>query len=99
MGLRLLRLSSCCVLVFVCLSGELESQTTTGGLTGVVTDQSYAVIPNVEVHIKEAAEGILQSTRTDQRGVYRFFFVVPARYTLTVRITGFALRTEWLLYS
>jgi len=93
MRLRPLRLLSCSFLVLVSLSNELHAQTTTsGGLTGVVTDQSDAVVLNADVEIKNNAKGTTQSTKTDREGVYRFFFVEPARYTL--KVTHERFRTE-----
>src|SRR5439155_3270619 len=72
-------------------SNELNAQTTTsGGLTGVVTDPSNALVPNAEVEIKDNGKGTIQSTtKTDREGVYRFFFLAPGRYTLTVTHVGF----------
>jgi hypothetical protein len=64
---------------------KLNAQTTTsGGLTGVITDQSSAVVPNADVEIKDSAKGTTYSTKTDPEGVYRFFFLAPGRFTLTV---------------
>jgi hypothetical protein len=78
------------LLLAVSLSSELNSQTTTsGGLTGVITDQSSAVVPSADVEIKDNAKGTTQSTKTDHEGVYRFFFLAPGRYTLTVAHGGF----------
>ena len=71
-------------------SNELNAQTTTsGGLSGVVTDPSNALVPNADVEIKDNAKGTTQSTKTDREGVYRFFFLAPGRYTLTVTHVGF----------
>jgi Carboxypeptidase regulatory-like domain/TonB dependent receptor-like, beta-barrel len=71
-------------------ANKLNAQTTTsGGLTGVVTDPSHAVIPDTGVEIKDEAKGTTQSTKTDREGVYRFFFLAPGRYTLTVTHDGF----------
>ncbi len=66
--------------------------TNSGGLTGVVTDASGAVVPEAVVEIKNTSKGATQSTTTDRGGVYRFFFLAPARYGLTVSHGGF--RTE-----
>ena len=80
------------LLLFLSLSfsNELNAQTTTsGGLTGVVTDPSNALVPKAEVEIKDIAKGTIQSTKTDYEGVYRFFFLAPGRYTLTVTHVGF----------
>jgi Carboxypeptidase regulatory-like domain len=69
---------------------RLNAQTTTsGGLTGVVTDPSQAVVAGAGVEIKDNAKGTSQSTNSDREGVYRFFFLAPGRYTLTVTHTGF----------
>jgi hypothetical protein len=81
------------VLLTISVANEVNAQTTTsGGLTGVVTDPSRAVVPNADIEIKDNAKGTTQSTKTDREGVYQFFFLAPARYTLTVTHDGF--RTE-----
>jgi hypothetical protein len=82
----------CSVAVFtaVLLLGEVNAQTTTSGaLAGVVSDQSHAVVADAQVQIKDAAKGRTQSTKTDNEGVYRFFFLLPGRYTLSVTHAGF----------
>jgi len=77
----------CLLAVF---SNELPAQTTTSGaLTGVVTDASKAVVPAANVEIRDAAKGTVQTAKTDREGVYRFFFLPPGRYALTVFHDGF----------
>jgi hypothetical protein len=68
---------------------SVAQTTTSGGLAGVVIDQSKALVPDAEVEIKDNTKGTTQSTKTDQHGVYRFFFVAPGRYTLIVSHPGF----------
>jgi hypothetical protein len=63
---------------------SLAQTTTSGGLTGVVTDPSHAVVPGADVEIRDTAKGTVQATKTDRDGVYRFFFLAPGRYTLAV---------------
>ena len=64
---------------------RLNAQTaTSGAVTGVVTDQSGAVVPNANVEIRDVNKGTTESTRTDRDGVYRFFFLSPSQYTLIV---------------
>jgi Carboxypeptidase regulatory-like domain len=77
------------VLVMPISSVSIAQTTTSGGLAGVVTDPSNAVVPNAAVEIKDETKGTHQSTKTDREGVYRFFFLAPARYTLTVSLGGF----------
>jgi hypothetical protein len=69
---------------------RLNAQTTTsGGVTGVVTDKSLAALPHADVEIRDVNKGTIESTKTDRDGVYRFFFLSPSQYTLTVVHDGF----------
>ena len=71
-------------------ANRLTAQTTaSGGLAGVVTDPTNAVVPDADVQIRDNAKGTTQTTKTDREGVYRFFFLAPGRYTLTVTHSGF----------
>jgi carboxypeptidase family protein len=77
----------------LCSVQDSRAQTTTsGGLTGVVSDPSHAVVPDAVVELRDTAKGSIQSAKTDGYGVYRFFFLAPGRYNLTVTHDGF--RTE-----
>lgn len=78
------------LLLLVSCSNKLSAQTTaSGGLTGVVTDPSHAVVPDAVVEIRDNAKGAIQTAKTDSDGVYRFFFLAPGSYTLTVSHPGF----------
>ena len=84
----------CCLSAFLLAislaNGVGAAQTTTSGaVTGVVTDQSLAVLPNADVEIRDIDKGTTESTKTDHDGVYRFFFLSPSQYTLTVVHDGF----------
>jgi hypothetical protein len=71
-------------------ANKLNAQTTiSGGLTGVVTDSSHALVPDAGVEIRDNAKGTTQSTKTDREGVYQLSFLAPERYTLTVTHGGF----------
>jgi len=65
----------------------------------VVTDQTRAVVPDAHVEIRNLATGTTQSTKTNEEGVYRFFFLAPGNYALAVTRTGFneATRTVDIL--
>src|SRR5258705_13129982 len=76
-------------LVFSSIRDSRAQTTASGGLTGVVIDPSGAIVPDVSVEIADNAKGTIQATKTDREGVYRFFFLPPARYTLTVTRNGF----------
>ena len=90
MKLRPVILLFATLLLVPCLSDKLNAQTTTsGGLTGVITDPSGAVVPDARVEIRDNAKGTLQSTKTDRGGVCQFSFLAPGKYTLTVMHDGF----------
>jgi hypothetical protein len=83
------------LLAMVSWANKLNAQTTTsGGLTGVVADPSHALVPDADVEIKDNAKGATRFTKTDREGVYRFFFLAPERYTLTVTHAGFRKETR-----
>src|SRR5215471_15676983 len=71
-------------------SNKLDAQTTSsGGLTGVVSDPSGAVVPDAIVELKDNAKGDTQSTRTNDEGEYLYSFLRPGNFTLTVTHRGF----------
>lgn len=78
------------LLLAVLVPPAARAQTaTSGGLTGFITDQTGAVVVNADVEIKESSKGSTQSTKTDRDGVYRFLFLAPDRYLLTIIVLGF----------
>jgi hypothetical protein len=84
----------CSYLVFLLFlvvpSCELSAQSTTsGGLTGVVTDPEDAVIPHADVELEDNAKGTTLRANTNAEGVYQFSFLLPSSYTLTVAHPGF----------
>lgn len=83
------------ILLSISCSFNLAAQTTTsGGLTGVISDPSHAVVPEAVVRITDNSKGTTQTAKTDNDGVYRFFFVPPGSYTLTVSHAGFREESE-----
>ena len=83
------------ILLIWCLAYQSIAQTTTsGGLTGVVSDPSGAVVPNAVVQVRDETKGTTRSTKADEEGVYRFYFLAPSRYTLTVKQEGFQISSQ-----
>lgn len=69
---------------------NLKAQTqTTGDVTGVVTDQSGAVVPDAKVSLKDNAKGATQDTQSGKDGVYHFYLLQPGSYTVTAQAMGF----------
>src|SRR5205085_11907036 len=65
------------------------AQTTTGAITGTVTDPSGAVVPNVKVTATNAATNISNSTQSNDSGLYNFPFLAAGNYKLTAEAQGF----------
>ncbi len=63
--------------------------TTSGSVTGVVLDPSKAVVPGAEVTLQKHGTGIVQTTVTNNVGIYLFPAVAAADYTLRCSAKGF----------
>jgi len=71
-------------------AGTVAGQTlTTGDVTGTVLDQTGGTLANATIGLKNNATGASQTTRTLSDGTYRFSFVAPGMYTLSVSHDGF----------
>jgi hypothetical protein len=75
-----------CLLMSTGLAGQ---STTTGEVTGLVTDASHAVVPHVVVTLKSIENGFTQMSTTGALGVYRFPLVAPGKYSLSTTVRGF----------
>jgi hypothetical protein len=61
----------------------------TGGISGVVTDPSDAVIPGATVQLKDESTGSAKETVTNNSGGFQFPDLNSGRYTVTVTLSGF----------
>lgn len=74
---------------------EAEAQTsTTGDLTGVVTDPLNAIIPSAKVQLRDLEHGNTRETETNGAGVYRFSLLSAGQYEVKVEATGFQPLSE-----
>ncbi len=64
-------------------------QTFTATLTGVVSDQTGAVVPNVAIQIKNKATGDVRDTTSGPNGSYIFSNLLPGKYELTAKAQSF----------
>ncbi len=71
----------------MCAAVALAS--TTGSITGIVTDASGAVVPNATVTATNEATGVAQSIQTDAAGYYNFPSLEVGNYDLKVEEKGF----------
>src|SRR5579862_721100 len=77
----------CALLVF---SMHSPAQSiTSGDVTGTVTDPSGAAIPGAKVTLTNVNTNAAQTASTNADGSYRFAFVTPGTYKVTVSASGF----------
>lgn len=62
---------------------------TTGFVTGTVTDPSGSVVPGAKVVLKEVSTSATQAATTGLQGTFRFSFVAPGTYLVQATSTGF----------
>ena len=60
-----------------------------GDVTGTVTDATGASIPGATVTLTNASTNAAQTVTTNADGTYRFAFVPPGTYRISVSATGF----------
>jgi Carboxypeptidase regulatory-like domain len=66
------------------------AQMTTGNIEGVVADQSGAVLPNVDVIVKNTQTGVSRTVTTDDRGNFRVLSLPVGVYEVSAELSGFA---------
>src|SRR5437867_4155504 len=76
-------------IVLLVLMSAVIAQTTTGAITGAMTDPSGAFIPNVKVTATNTATNITHTTQSNEVGVYNFPFLAIGEYTLSAEAQGF----------
>jgi hypothetical protein len=68
---------------------KLQFPPGTGGLQGIITDISGAVVPGARVTVRNEETGASQTATTDARGLYQFYNVPAGNSALFVDSTGF----------
>ena len=79
-------------LVGVAMLGRTSTamaQATSGSITGFVTDQVGAVIPQAKVSVTDEGTGIVTQATTDGAGFYNVTNLIAGNYTVTVEAAGF----------
>ncbi len=74
------------LLVVVSVSMAQESR---GTIVGTVTDSSGAAIAGATVEVTNVAQGVRQTFRTNQAGLYHAPYLIPGQYEVAVAFEGF----------
>lgn len=65
------------------------AQAGSGGITGLVTDTSGAIIPGASASLLNEKTGVTLKTTSNSSGLYTFLPLSPGTYDLTVKAKGF----------
>jgi len=76
--------------LFLARPGAAQTQITTGVIWGTVADTSGAVVPGVDVVVRNVDTNLARSLVTDSNGRFVALQLPPGRYTLTFKLAGFA---------
>jgi hypothetical protein len=69
---------------------QMNAQTATTSLRGVVSDPAGAVVAGATIVVSNPETGFSQTTTTDHEGSYQFLQLPPATYIITTTAAGFA---------
>src|SRR5712664_1195608 len=88
-------LTVCFVLAMATCTAGLVSAAFAQGeqatVTGIVTDESGAVVPNARVTVTNIETRVTREAQTNGEGQYRVPYLSPGRYELTVESKGFSM--------
>jgi hypothetical protein len=73
---------------------SLEAQVAAGTIQGTVSDNSGAVLPNVEILIENLATGVAKSAITTSEGFFSVPNLLPGNYRVSATAAGFAAGVE-----
>src|SRR2546421_10930674 len=74
----------------VATSAAAQSQITTGVIDGTVVDTSAAVLPGVDVEVRNVETNLVRALTTDRGGRFVALQLPPGRYRVTLKLSGFA---------
>ena len=90
MRIHILRLTSClAVLVALLSSGALAQFSQRGGISGVLTDASGAVVPQASVTLLDLGRNQTSTISPDVSGHYEFSQLLSGTYQVSVELAGF----------
>jgi Carboxypeptidase regulatory-like domain len=90
----IIKLHICVVLFCVYSSSVVFSQGTSASVSGVVTDTTGAVIPNVIITARNLDTTLDQTAVCNSSGAYHVMPLPPGRYSITARLEGFNTSAE-----
>jgi Carboxypeptidase regulatory-like domain len=88
------RLLGTLAVIALLVPGLIWAQSTVNGaINGTVTDQSGAVLPDININLKSSEKGFSQNAKTNTQGGYQFPLLEPGTYVLTISAPNFKTTT------
>ena len=78
-----------CLVLALAYPALADAQQGTAQISGRVTDSQGAVLPGVSIVVKNEETGATRELTTSAEGTYVAAQLVPGRYAVSARITGF----------
>ena len=76
-------------LVLALCPSSAAAQSTTGSISGVINDESGAVLPGVTIVVTQGGTGAARQQVSDSSGYYRLLNLSPGEYALRAELQGF----------
>lgn len=73
----------------LCLVSVATGQTETATISGLITDETGAVVAGAEVKLQSVERGTMTTATTNDAGIYVFASVHPGQYQITIHKPGF----------
>src|SRR5205823_1999283 len=77
-------------LLMVCVfASALIGQSTTGRIVGTITDETGAVLPGVQIVVRNPATGLTRALVSEESGNYNVPLLPPGQYEVQASLPGF----------
>src|SRR5579871_1685630 len=86
---RYAKIASISLLSLLLAPAGARAQSFLASVSGIVSDQSGAVAPNVKVSVTDTQRGVSFTTTSNQDGVYIINNLIPSTYKVTAEAAGF----------
>ena len=77
------------LLLSICFSLPANAQVAGGSVTGTVSGESGAPMPDVRISVKEVSTDLTRTTTTNSSGLYGVANLAPGNFEMTVAAAGF----------
>ncbi len=77
------------ILSLFCCLPFANAQADRGGVSGKITDNTGAILPNAAITLRNEATGVSQTATANSSGDFVFQLLNPGAYTLSVAVPGF----------